>query len=61
MVPTTINKQRDLFHYSQTRAKRYFIQQHRDVTAMGHVFSKIKSSDGRHNVSIYFGLLIKSS
>jgi len=50
MLPKTIKKQRDLFVYSKTRAYRYFIQQHRDVTAMGHVFSKIKSSDGRNNL-----------
>ena len=53
MLPKTINKQRDLFLFSKTRAKRYFIEQHRDVTAMGHVFSKIKSSDVRNIVFLF--------
>ena len=53
MVPKTINKQCDLFIYSKTSAQRYFIQQHRDVTAMRHVVSKIKSYDVRNNVFLF--------
>jgi len=53
MVPKTINKQPDLFLYSKTRAQRFIIQQHRDVTAMGHVFSKIKLSDVQNNVFLF--------
>jgi len=50
MGPKTINKQRDLFLYSTTKAWRYFIQQHRDVTLWASVFTKIKSSDVRNYV-----------